>query len=319
MGSGAYSAWAHDALTSTRAELPAQEVFKQRTCHPLMNPKGVRVRESRDGADHPRSFGIVFALDVTGSMGEIPQRIATRELPAFMKVLTACDLPDPQLLFMAVGDATSDQAPLQVGQFESTAELMDQWLTWTWLEGCGGVWGQESYELGLYFCAEHTELDCVVKRGKKGYLFMTGDELPYPSLSRHVVEAVLGDQLEDDLTIEAIVAELRQSFHPFFLIPDQARRRHCEDRWRALLGDHVLCMDDPGDVCFVAAGAVLVTEGLVADDKQLLAKLQEGGLQRERVGAVLRTLRPLFPAGSPRTDAEAPGVLERLLHSLFGA
>ena len=27
---------------------------------------------------------------------------------------------------------------LQVGQFESTAELMDQWLTWTYLEGGGG-------------------------------------------------------------------------------------------------------------------------------------------------------------------------------------
>ena len=28
---------------------------------------------------------------------------------------------DPQVLFMAIGDATSDLAPLQVGQFESTA------------------------------------------------------------------------------------------------------------------------------------------------------------------------------------------------------
>ncbi|MCL2777272.1 MAG: hypothetical protein FWD73_04645 [Polyangiaceae bacterium] len=43
---------------------------------------------------------------------------------------------------MAVGDATSDEAPLQVGQFETTAELMDQWLTWTFLRDrrrAGGV------------------------------------------------------------------------------------------------------------------------------------------------------------------------------------
>ena len=35
-----------------------------------------------------------------------------------------------------------DAAPLQVGQFESTAELMDQWLTWTYLEGRGGGRGR---------------------------------------------------------------------------------------------------------------------------------------------------------------------------------
>ena len=31
----------------------------------------------------------------------------------------------PQLMFMAIGDATADQAALQVGQFESTAELIN--------------------------------------------------------------------------------------------------------------------------------------------------------------------------------------------------
>src|SRR5512134_703902 len=145
MGYGSYSSDAHRAIISGRADLPVQAYFKQSSCHPLMNPKGVKVRECRDSEAHPESLGVVFALDVTGSMGDIPALLAQRELPRFMKMLDDCQVRDPQLLFCAVGDATSDGAPLQVGQFESTAELMDQWLTWSFLEGGGGGSGEESY------------------------------------------------------------------------------------------------------------------------------------------------------------------------------
>src|SRR4029079_19365042 len=195
MGQGNYSHEAHEALLRGRARTPSQQVFQQRECHPLMNPKGVRLRESRDSAAHPNSLGIALALDVTGSMVAIPRLLASEQLPKFMKVLTDCKLPDPQLLFVAVGDATSDRAPLQVGQFESTAELMDQWLTWSYLEGGGGGSGQESYDLAFYIAAEHTEMDNWVKRKKKGYLFLTGDENPYPAVSRHHIEALVGEKL----------------------------------------------------------------------------------------------------------------------------
>lgn len=294
MGYGNYSHDAHQAVLDGRAALPAQSVFRQQECHPLMNPKGVRVRESRDSAEHPSSLGIVFALDVTGSMGAIPKLLATEQLPKFMKVLMDCKVAGPQLLFMAVGDATSDRAPLQVGQFESTAELMDQWLTWSYLEGGGGGQGQESYELALYFLAQHTEMDCWVQRSKRGYLFMTGDEKPYPVLSRHIVEAVVGDRLDDDLGVEEIVAELQKTFVPFFLIPDEKRRRNCERTWRDLLGDHVVCMESPEDVCFVAAGALLIHERLVSDEGELVNVMRGAGIRDDRVGPVVRALRPLL-------------------------
>ena len=293
MGYGNYSYAAHEALLKGRSRATAEQVFQQQACHPLMNPKGVRVRESRDSADHPKPLGIVFALDVTGSMGDIPKLLATEQLPTFMKILTDCKVPDPQLLFMAVGDATSDQAPLQVGQFESTAKLMDQWLTWSYLEGGGGGSGQESYELALYFLAQHTEMDCWVKRQKRGYLFMTGDEEPYPTLSKHIVDGVIGDRLDDDLKVEEVVAELQKTFLPFFVIPDLERRSRCERVWRDLLGDHVLCMEDPADICFVAAGAVSLYEGIVADASALARVLQGAGAPKERIGAVVRTLTPL--------------------------
>jgi len=292
MGSGNYSQTAHEALLRNRANIPVEQVFSQTQCHPLMDPKGVRLRESRDGADHPQSLGIVFALDITGSMGQIPKIMATQQLPSFMKILMGCQIADPQILFMAVGDATYNRAPLQVGQFESTAELMDQWLTSSYLEGGGGGNGQENYELGLYFLAMHTEMDCVVKRNKRGYLFMTGDEMPYPILSRHIVDSVIGDRLDEDLRCEEIVAEVQKTFIPFFIIPDRARAKNCERRWRDLLGDHVLCLESPIDVCFVAAGAILLSEGRASNIKELADLLSNAGMPSNRRNQVIQSLTP---------------------------
>jgi hypothetical protein len=292
MGYGSYSHDAHQALLATRAHLGDTEVFKQSSCHPLMNPKGIRLRESRDSKEHPKSFGVVFALDVTGSMGDIPRLLARRELPKFMKILTDSGFADAQLLFVAVGDARSDSAPLQVGQFESTAKLMDQWLTWSYLEGAGGGSGEESYELALYLLAEHTEMDCWVKRKKKGYLFMTGDELPYPAVSRHQIDAVIGDRLDEDIPVEEAVAVLQETFHPFFLIPDLERRRRCEKRWRELIGDYVVCLEDPHDVCYVSAGLVALTEGAVKDLADFEPLLAKAGAPPDRVAAIMRALTP---------------------------
>jgi hypothetical protein len=291
MGHGNYSYDAHAALTAGRAHKAGAEVFRQRECHPLMNPKGLKVRECRDSADHPQSLGIAFALDVTGSMGDIPQLLAKQELPKLMKLITACGVTDPQLMFMAIGDATSDGAALQVGQFESTAELMDQWLTWSYLEGGGGGTGQESYDLALYTAAQHTDMDNWVKRKKKGYLFMTGDELPYPAVSRHQIEALLGEKLDEDIPIEEVAAAAAETYHIFFLIPDLGRRGKCESRWRQLLGDRVICMESPGDTCAVAAAIVGLTEQRIPDFNALSTILSGNGSDREQVGSTIRAIQ----------------------------
>lgn len=291
MGFGNYSFDAHAALTAGRAHQAGTEVFRQTQCHALMNPKGLKVRECRDSADHPESLGIAFALDVTGSMGNIPQLLAKQELPNFMKLLTACGVPDPQLMFMAIGDATSDRAALQVGQFESTAELMDQWLTWSYLEGGGGGSGEESYELAFYIAAQHTDMDNWVKRKKKGYLFLTGDELPYPAVSRHQVDALVGEKLDEDIPIEEVIAAAAESYHLFFLIPDLERRKRCEARWRDLLGDHTICMESPQDACSVAAAIVGMTEQRIPDLDALASILSASGLNHDHVGSTIRAVQ----------------------------
>ncbi len=292
MGYGNYSLAAHTALIACRSHQARAEVFSQTQCHALMNPKGLKVRECRDSADHPNTLGIVFALDVTGSMGDIPHLLAKQELPNLMKLLNACGEADPQVMFMAVGDATSDQASLQVGQFESTAELMDQWLTWSYLEGGGGGSGQESYELAFYIAAQHTDMDNWVKRKKKGYLFMTGDELPYPAVSRHQIEALVGEKLDEDIPIEEVIAAAAESYHLFYLIPDAGRAKRCGSRWRQLLGDHTIIMESPSDACSVAAAIVGLTEGRIPNLDALATILSTNGFNREHVGSTIRAVQP---------------------------
>ena len=305
MGYGNYSYDAHQALSQGRSNLPRQAVFSQTSCHPLMNPKGVKMRESRDSADHPQSIGIVFALDVTGSMGQIPELLAKQQLPNFMKILMDCGVKDPQLLFMAVGDATCDKASLQFGQFESSAKEMDQWLTWSFLEGGGGGQNTESYELALYLLAHHTDMDCWSKRKKRGYIFMTGDELPYPFVSRHQVESLIGDTLGEDVSVAAAVAAVSETFETFFLIPDHNRRDRCERTWRGLLGDHVIAMDGPVDTCYVAASILALSEGLITDVSGLAPVLRGAGASEGRINAIVQAVTPFAEARS-RAVAREP-------------
>jgi hypothetical protein len=292
MGFGHYSHEAHAALTRGRRSLPKEALFAQRECHPLMSPYGVKVRESRDSVTHPASLGIVFALDVTGSMGDIPVMLAKTQLPTFMTTVLDVGVKDPQIMFMAVGDAFSDSAPLQVGQFESAAKEMDKWLTLSFLEGGGGGSNQESYELAMYFAARHTEMDCWKKRNKRGYFVMTGDELPYPRVSKDRVKKIVGDELAADLAVAKVTDALLETYEPFFLVPDLARRARCERAWRDLLGDHVICMESAEDTCHVAAGLVALGEGAAADLGALATKMSASGLSRDRLGAVVRALTP---------------------------
>jgi hypothetical protein len=299
MGYGGYSYEAHQAITQKRAALPSQAVFTQRQIHPLMSPIAVKLRESRDSADHPHTTSIVFALDVSGSMGAIPEQIAKKELPGFMKALLAAGVTDPQVLFMALHDCAdlSKKAPLQVGQFESTAELIDQWLTWCWLMG-GGMSEHESYDLAMFFAARHTKLDSLEKRGKRGYFFMTGDETCYPALKAKWAkeflgdEVVVGDKHDADLPLAAIVADLRRTYQPFFLVPDPQRGAKVQPFWRQHFGEAAITLGTPEDTCPVAAAAIALTEGVVPSLSAVAEKLAEGGLSPARVARVRTALTP---------------------------
>src|SRR3954447_3626320 len=215
MGNGTWSTNVYDAAASYRAATGASAFAYSdggaTSVHDDLNPFGVTVRESRDSDDHPESLALAVLFDVTGSMGNVPRTLQSK-LPGLLGLLMRKGYVEhPQILFGAVGDATCDRAPLQVGQFESD-NRMDDDLGRILLEGGGGGQMTESYELAMYFMARHTAIDCFDKRGKRGHLFIMGDELAYGKVKKQEVAHWIGDRIPEDIPIKQIVRELKERF-----------------------------------------------------------------------------------------------------------
>lgn len=294
MGYGSYSQEAHEALVASRKERAASAVFTSSTCPPSMNPLGVTAREARDSATHPESVGVVFALDVSGSMEMIPERLAMHTLPTFMALVNRF-LAHPQVLFLAFGNAYTDRSPLQVGQFEAEAALVDHWLTTCHLEGEGGGLG-ESYDLAMYFCARHTRMDCLEKRKKKGYFFMTGDEVPFTHVNPSQVRALIGSPLDAQVTIADMTAELQRSCEVFFLIPDRERagKWECESVWRMLLDRRCVVLETPDDTAVVCAILVGISEGALRTASSVAEAVRAHGADATTAERVKRTVTPFL-------------------------
>lgn len=253
MGWGAYSV-EDRALRSEKAGYTtksAREIFSQRSINNAMNPHGINVRESRDSAEHPESVSIVLALDVTGSMGSIPHHLVKEGLPTIMGRIIQSGTKDPQLLFLAVGDHECDRSPLQVGQFESSDELLDKWLTDVYLEGGGGGNMGESYLLAWYFAAFHTAIDCFEKRKQKGFLFTIGDELTLPEIPASALQKIMGTGQHQAWSAVELLDKARQKYHVFHLHireTSSGSRKEVMDGWKQLMGDQFIILEHHEDV-----------------------------------------------------------------------
>ncbi|MEV4179854.1 hypothetical protein AB0J28_00225 [Streptosporangium canum] len=296
MGSGIWSTDVYTAAAGYRAAKGASAFAYSdsgaRAVHNDLNPYGVAARESRDSDEHPETVAVAVLFDVTGSMGGVPRTLQSK-LPDLLGLLLRKGYAaDPQILFGAIGDATCDRAPLQIGQFESD-NRMDEDLGRILLEGGGGGQRTESYELAMYFMARHTSLDCFEKRGRRGYLFIIGDELPYPKVKRREVGAVIGDRLGRDVTTEEIVAELTRMYDVYYILPagtSYAGDRRTLAAWRGLLGQNVLELDDLDAVCETIALTVGLGEDAIDLDQGLNDLDELGSTAGAAVGKALARL-----------------------------
>lgn len=237
--------------------------------HEALDPSKLKngIREARDSAEHPNSVPIIFALDVTGSMQSVPGIVQSKLGKLMTTILTGGYLADPQILFAAIGDSHTDAVPLQVGQFESGLEMEDD-LTKVYLEGNGGGTGEEGYEMAFYFALRHTVSDAWEKRHRKGYLFLTGDELAYPRVEPSVIHKIFGGEkpsATEALSTETIIKQTQERYHCYFIIPSGTSHggdSNLHQYWSKLLGsDHVLHLDDANQICDLVALTIGLNEG----------------------------------------------------------
>jgi hypothetical protein len=217
-------------------------------------------------------------------------------------------LPDPAILISAVGDAYSDRVPFQCGQFESGIEIEND-LTNLYLEGAGGGQDMESYDLFLYFLARKTATDCFEKRGKKAYAFIIGDERAYPKVSRSQVKNVFGDELEADIPLKQIVAEVQEKYELFYILPNMTS--HYTDSaihkfWTDLLGERFLKLDDPKGISALIASTIGACEGSV-DADTLVDDLTKVGYDASTARSVSKAIVPVSGSAPKGTPAKVSG------------
>ncbi|WP_341718392.1 hypothetical protein QQG74_00835 [Micromonospora sp. FIMYZ51] len=307
MGSGMWSTDVYDAADRYRRATGTSAFSYSdsgaRKVHPALDPREA-VRESRDSAEHPQSTPIAVLFDVTGSMGHVPRTLQAK-LPQLLGLLLRQGYArDPQIMFGAIGDATCDRVPLQVGQFESD-NRMDDDLGRIVLEGGGGGQMMESYELALYFMARHTVTDRWEKRGRRGYLFIIGDELAYPKVKAAEVARLIGAGPREDLPLRQLVDEVTRRWDTYYLLPagsHYAGNRKVLDFWRGLLGQHTLELDDLDAVCETIALTVGLGEEAIDLDTGLRDLDRAGSTATDTVSKALVRLN-----GTRRTEvAELP-------------
>lgn len=128
---------------------------------------------------------IIIVLDVTGSNIDFA-RVVYDKMPMFYgQIEKKGYLKDFDISFCAVGDAKYDDYPLQIGSFAKGIEL-DSWLEKVVLEGGGGPFGRESYELAAYYLYRNTEFE----KGAKPIIFFIADEKPYEKVNPNEVKEI---------------------------------------------------------------------------------------------------------------------------------
>ena len=263
MGSTSYSydSRSSRSLTAGYYSKSADDIFEQnrkRIIHETMEPKNALLRESRDSEIHPNSVPIIFALDVTGSMGRIPHYLVKDGLPNMIQNIINKGVLDPQVLFLGIGDHSYDRYPLQVGQFESGDIEMDLWLTRTYIESGGGANEGESYHLAWYFAANHTSTDSWEKRQQKGFIFTVGDEPTLSTLPSRVISEIMGTPNQVTYSERELLEKAQERYNVFHLhILEGNSGRKSLSHWKNLLGDNCIEVNDHREISNIVAEIVV--------------------------------------------------------------
>lgn len=271
MGGSHWSSDAYKNITSSNSTKSTDDIFhnnKTGTVSSDMSPNGIKFRECRDSDAHPGAFGVCVFLDVTGSMGRIPEELVRGKLGVLMETLIKHGLPDAQVLFGAIGDQYSDKYPLQVGQFESGAVELNKWLSSVLLESGGGGDIHESYGYAWLFAARHTSMDCFEKRNQKGLLFTIGDEANHAVLEANRLKSVMGYAQAENISDAAILAEAQRMYHVFHIHVNEGSYRDNPNvigYWKNALNERLIICNDYTQIAELIASTVAVIHGLDLD------------------------------------------------------
>ena len=255
MGGGGWTKASYDCFVGRKGFAKAEDIsksavqdfYESRTMDPALNPYNV-IRECCDSEEHPETFPIILALDVTGSMGQAAKDCAAK-LDDIMTELYG-KVKGVEFMMMGIGDLAYDQAPIQASQFESDIRILDQ-TSKIWFEGGGGPNELESYTAAWYFGLYRTKLDCW-KRGKKGIIITMGDEMLNPYLpGDKLIHFSLGNlgqnSVTSDVDTKELYAKASEKFDIFHIavtngmgFTGKARTDKIRKSWKDVIGQNYI-------------------------------------------------------------------------------
>jgi len=149
---------------------------------------------------------LVYAFDVTGSMGNLPKIIFDKMPMIAGQIADQKYLEDADVSLAAVGDIESDSAPLQVCDFSAIRQL-DSYLKRIWVESNGGSQHFESYEFMAYYYAYL----CDIPKAQMPIFLFTGDEAFRPNLRKGDLERHFGGNCQS-VDADIVFRDLRKKF-----------------------------------------------------------------------------------------------------------
>ncbi|MCH5340386.1 MAG: hypothetical protein J1E01_02855 [Acetatifactor sp.] len=295
MGHGSYQSKDWDRLRSARNinnQSSVQDLYTAKRMKDNLNPYKVKYRESCDSMDNPASTAIIFGLDVTGSMGYLSEEIAKGALNRTMlEIYDKAPVTNPHIMFQAIGDSRSDQAPLQITQFEADIRIAEQLLD-VYFEGRGGGNGGESYLLSWYFASRHTKIDCYEKRRQKGFLFTIGDECCHETLTAPEILRVFGENGQN-CTAGQLFREASEKYEIFHITMKAGayRYQHSGKAWKKLIGNRAVELD-PEDLDVLPEIFVSLMQYARGAQKEAITS-QWSGKAEQVVKQILNDMGPL--------------------------
>ena len=281
--------------------------------HPTLDLTRKPSRESRDSVDSLRSTPIAVLCDVTGSMSNIPE-LVINDLHKLMRLIGDSKIvPDPQIAFGAIGDANSDAVPMALGEFESDDVKAEAHLANLFLEGGGGGQDHESYEMMLWFFANHVHTDAWKKRREKGFLFIIGDEAPYSTVRRDQAKKFLGVAPKEDISLAEAARQAQEKWEVFCIRPggtSHINNPRVHAAWTSVLpAERVIKAMDWQQIVPQIAATVSLLAGESLDDTAAL--MSASGFDAAIVGAATKALMPLADTAAPVAGGATSAALIR--------
>ena len=244
MGSGSfsftsfsdYSISKRKIVDNSTGRVSAQK-FETKRLDESLDPNKFNIRECRNTEEHPNTIPVILALDVTGSMSEACDEVAS--ILGILMTKLYEKYKDIEFCIMGIGDIAYDNSPIQMSQFESDVRIAES-LDKVYMEHGGGGNDYESYTAAWYMGLKHTQLDCYDKQGRKGIIITMGDEALNPYLSKRYLQENAKEVNEEvDIETKPLYEAAKEKFDIYHIAVDSPHNSYCyyKDKARKTFGE----------------------------------------------------------------------------------